>query len=1335
MELLDFDLMKSALQMDMFGSYDEHVAKFTKDKKIQTLLEWPVMFIGLSPHNAPSLYSLMTYAGHAGGTFYPKGGMQTPALALEAIAEKMGAKFQYNTTVERFMFAGDKIESVCVTEMTEELQGRSSERCRKFDGVIAAADYHHVEQNLLPRPLRRYSEQHWEEQVLSPSVILFYLGFNKRLPKLLHHTLFFDDGLAETQRHVFVDHTLTPKPAFYVSATSKTDQHVAPENGEAVFVLVPISYELVKQDTPALRQQLQNHVFERMEAKLGYSLKTGLVYQSSYGPKDFQKQYHAFKGNAFGHANLLSQSLCLKPSMDSLVANMVFAGHLTHPGPGVPPALVSGNVAATLLHKKLHPPAISFIQSIASGITNLLFWVGIFLVLSSTLMRCCLPHWNSYMRCVDLMFRHGKTYYAASTLMAWEQYIDTCCLYAIFREADDIVDNYAPEVVKRKELDEFMRRFYECRRTGIVRSDDPIIFAASIPTIRKYDYPERLWDSFFQSMASDIAHNVCRTMDDTMLYMDGSAAVLGEFMLPLLGPDHEMSPAEKEIATPHARDLGLAFQLTNMLRDIGEDLDFERQYIPVEVCNQFGIDLRSKPHTDPKFQGLMEHMMAQTDTFYASADLGIAMLPGRVRDSIQAARAMYSEIHKQIREAKYDVFSKRVKVSSYMKLKIAAHFVPGTKLFWMVLTDRVTWLVLELYYTAMPISLLLFGFLAARSLDGKNFTYEMFLTLYLGLPIFALGLYNTRHCSKMSRSAAPWVLLLCLVATVWTTPWDNYLVYRGIWGYGPDESRLSLGVIGYVPAAEYMFFSLETILCSLVWITIFNQRDPLQYPPKAPPCKRWRNIGMVALVLMGCVGVSCTFEPRLEYLGLILMWVTFPLMIQWGFGAEALISHGKCLVTSILFSTLYLCIVDQWAIKNGIWAISQKHSLPLVIPNLPIEEVTFFILTVTLCNFGLTLAMIVSHNGYKFRDVSTWGTVNASSSHLRKDAAEEAAKNSISVPLNMGVLSALGLMRACDMVVPQSMEILIMVLTTIMIGFPHGALDALLIHQNFSDSNARYWYWVQYIGLLGMGSVTWILQPEVALFLFLVMTVYHFGEGDAQSNPKSFGLIEMVARGGTFLVTIHSNHNQVVEIFTLIVGGSSVTNVMAACTIMQVGYAICTCLFIVHLLSVLHSSSAQLLLLELVALNVMYYVAPPLLAFAVYFNLYHSQRHVVRVMQMNSWRASNRLSLMVATTFTLLSTIILGLWYWSGQLSRWAVIQDARPLLRPMFVVISVLTVPHMFLVHEVVSTGRRGEVAGDVKAVIGNALPAKWEVGAGGEGYACVGATASPAQFDVAVV
>jgi len=275
---------------------------------------------------------------------------------------------------------------------------------------------------------------------------------------------------------------------------------------------------------------------------------------------------------------------------------------------------------------------------------------------------------------------------------------------------------------------------------------------------------------------------------------------------------------------------------------------------------------------------------------------------------------------------------------------------------------------------------------------------------------------------------------------------------------------------------------------------------------------------------MGC---TCIYEPRIEYLGLILVWAVLPLMVQWSFGAEALIAHGKCLVISIFWSTLYLAIADQWAMHHGIWAISQKHSLPLLVRDLPLEEVIFFFLTATLCNFGLTLAMLVTHCDFRFKSVIDWGH-NAAAAALPQpsnaSSMEDRGKKAVSVWLNMTVLFLVTFISLCGLVVPESVEILIMLVSTVLIGFPHGALDPLLIHQNLTGASDKTWAWARYLGLLVLGTATWLLAPEFALFAFLLLTVYHFGEGDAQSNPHALGWVEIVARGGSFLVTIHAHH-------------------------------------------------------------------------------------------------------------------------------------------------------------------------------------------------------------------
>eukprot|EP00746_Dinoflagellata_sp_MGD_P148152 gnl/MRDRNA2_/MRDRNA2_80411_c0_seq3.p1 gnl/MRDRNA2_/MRDRNA2_80411_c0~~gnl/MRDRNA2_/MRDRNA2_80411_c0_seq3.p1 ORF type:complete len:544 (+),score=72.92 gnl/MRDRNA2_/MRDRNA2_80411_c0_seq3:51-1682(+) len=355
-ELFDFELIRAGLTLNMFFGYEAHVNRYVKDERLRTILKWPVIFLGASPAEAPAMYSLMTYGGHAHGTWYPDGGMSVPAEAMARLAREIGVKFHMNAEVSSFLFEENKISKVC-----------AKEACHDVQGVVAAADYHHVEQHILPPEHRRYDEQFWDRQALSPSCLLYYLGIKKPL-EMQHHTFFFDEDLDAHLRTVFEDHVMSDRPTFYVTATSVTDPSTAPVGSTSLFVLVPISYKLNGTDTEALRHKVLRHVIHRMEKHLGSSLQDSIVFQHSYGPSDFEKDFNAFRGNAFGHANILFQSLIFKPTMESQVANMVYAGHMTNPGPGVPPALASGATAARLLDQKLTQSGTNWIPFVVAAV-------------------------------------------------------------------------------------------------------------------------------------------------------------------------------------------------------------------------------------------------------------------------------------------------------------------------------------------------------------------------------------------------------------------------------------------------------------------------------------------------------------------------------------------------------------------------------------------------------------------------------------------------------------------------------------------------------------------------------------------------------------------------------------------------------------------------------------------------------------------------------------------------------------------------------------------------------------------------------------------------------
>jgi len=271
---------------------------------------------------------------------------------------------------------------------------------------------------------------------------------------------------------------------------------------------------------------------------------------------------------------------------------------------------------------------------------------------------------ESYARCRELNRRYGTTYYWSTALLPKVKRHHVHALYAFCRYADDIVDDLGSTATveeRQLALKEFGERFFVDLEAG--RSDDPVLKAVC-HTVRAFDLDPECFHRFLRSMTMDFTVETYETFDDLGVYMDGSAAVIGEMMLPILEPT---SPE----AFDHARDLGIAFQLSNFWRDVAEDLDRGRVYIPQEDLREFGADPWARRVT-PEWRRCMAFEIARTRRIFASADLGIAMLPDRSGRCIRGARALYGGILDRIEAVDYDVFSQRVRVPTWRKLAVAA---------------------------------------------------------------------------------------------------------------------------------------------------------------------------------------------------------------------------------------------------------------------------------------------------------------------------------------------------------------------------------------------------------------------------------------------------------------------------------------------------------------------------------------------------------------------------------------------------------------------------------------------------------------------------------------
>ena len=340
-EFINKETLSGVLQLDVFQNMHKHIRKYFKNEKIIKLLEFPILFLGATPKNTPALYSLMNYADIKLGTWYPEGGMHKIVEAMVNLAEEKGVKFYTNEEVKKLSYLNREVTYVITTKKTYDA-----------DYVICSGDYHHFEQNILDEKFRNYSESYWDKRVLAPSSLLFYIGLDKKLKNVLHHCLFFDKDFEKHAEEIYTTPRWPSEPLFYASFTSKSDSTVAPKGHENMFLLMPTAPDL--EDNKIIRERYFDLIISRLEKLTNQNIKDHIIYKKSYAIRDFKKDYHSFKGNAYGLANTLFQTAILKPSLrNKKIKNLFFCGQLTVPGPGVPPSLISGNVVANELIKDI----------------------------------------------------------------------------------------------------------------------------------------------------------------------------------------------------------------------------------------------------------------------------------------------------------------------------------------------------------------------------------------------------------------------------------------------------------------------------------------------------------------------------------------------------------------------------------------------------------------------------------------------------------------------------------------------------------------------------------------------------------------------------------------------------------------------------------------------------------------------------------------------------------------------------------------------------------------------------------------------------------------------
>ncbi len=321
-----------------FSNVKREVTRSFKNPKLVQILQFPVLFLGAKPEDTPAFYNFMNFADFGLGTWHPKDGMYSIVKGMVQLAENLGVKINLDSPVEKILMENKKAVGI-------KIKGKNI----MSDIVLSGADYHHTE-TLLPKNFRAYSEAYWDKKTFAPSSLLFYVGLNKKVKNVSHHTLFFDVDFDIHAETIYDTAQWPEEPLFYANFPSISDPDMAPKGKEACFILIPIAPGI--EDTETLRNRYFDIVMERLEKLTDQSLKDDILFRESFCVNDFISVYNSYKGNAYGMANTLLQTAFLRPKLKSKkVKNLFFTGQLTVPGPGVPPALISGKLVAGLIGK------------------------------------------------------------------------------------------------------------------------------------------------------------------------------------------------------------------------------------------------------------------------------------------------------------------------------------------------------------------------------------------------------------------------------------------------------------------------------------------------------------------------------------------------------------------------------------------------------------------------------------------------------------------------------------------------------------------------------------------------------------------------------------------------------------------------------------------------------------------------------------------------------------------------------------------------------------------------------------------------------------------------
>jgi len=338
-DFLNRKLLLEGSKLHIFTNLDDYAKRYIPNDKLRKILEYTMVFLGGTPFDTPALYSLMSHVDFKLGVWYPDGGMGAFVQGMYKLAKEQGVTFRFNEEVKKINVKDKKVAGIKTTKGSV-----------PADIIIANADYPHVETELLDPEYQSYPKKFWEKKAIAPSAILMYLGIDKKLKNLKHHTLYFDPHWEHHFETIIKKPSWPDNPSYYVCCPSKTDDSVAPKGKENLFILVPVAAGL--DDTDEIREHYYEKTLTHLEELIGENIRDHVIVKRLFSHRDFKDMYHAYKGTALGYAHTLKQTAVFRPKHKSKkVKGLYYTGHYTHPGIGVPIVIISSQILAEQLTK------------------------------------------------------------------------------------------------------------------------------------------------------------------------------------------------------------------------------------------------------------------------------------------------------------------------------------------------------------------------------------------------------------------------------------------------------------------------------------------------------------------------------------------------------------------------------------------------------------------------------------------------------------------------------------------------------------------------------------------------------------------------------------------------------------------------------------------------------------------------------------------------------------------------------------------------------------------------------------------------------------------------